>query len=110
MSVETDETPEIENETLELTEEVEQQAPEATEDEPEEQGEEEELLVFGDEPEEIAETDNATIRHLRQKLRDAQKKLAETNRAPQQDEPIEVGEKPTLAACDYDEEKIRHRT
>jgi hypothetical protein len=105
MSVETDETPEIENETLELTEEVEQQAPEATEEETDDQGEEEELLVFGDEPEEIAETDNATIRHLRQKLRDAQKKLAETNRAPQQDEPIEVGEKPTLAACDYDEER-----
>jgi hypothetical protein len=99
------------DEPLELTEELE------SGDEPEEQrGEDDDLdpnvndeadetvVAFeGEEPE--AEPENSTVRQMRQALREKDKRIKELEQssAPK---PIEVGEKPTLAGCDYDEDKF----
>jgi hypothetical protein len=57
----------------------------------------------GEEPE--AEPENSTVRQMRQALREKDKRIKELEQssAPK---PIEVGEKPTLASCDYDEDKF----
>jgi hypothetical protein len=57
----------------------------------------------GEEPE--AEPENSTVRQMRQALREKDKRIKELEQssAPK---PIEVGEKPTLAGCDYDEDKF----
>jgi hypothetical protein len=99
------------DEPLELTEELEPG------DEPEEQrGEDDDpdpnvndeadetVVAFeGEEPE--AEPENSTVRQMRQALREKDKRIKELEQssAPK---PIEVGEKPTLAGCDYDEDKF----
>lgn len=95
------------DETLELTEEV------ATPDDdrsssPDDEGDEEEIPTFGDTIDEAQDTDNATIKHLRQVARDALKRAAEAEAKATAPRPqtVEVGEKPTLAGCDYDEEKF----
>jgi hypothetical protein len=66
----------------------------------------EEILTFGDSDEETQDTDNATIRHLRSRLRDVQKENSELRRAAPQPQAIEAGPKPTLESCDWDEEKF----
>jgi hypothetical protein len=99
------------DEPFELTEELEPG------DEPEEQrGEDDDpdpnvndeadetVVAFeGEEPE--AEPENSTVRQMRQALREKDKRIKELEQssAPK---PIEVGEKPTLASCDYDEDKF----
>jgi hypothetical protein len=106
-----DDRPNQDDEALELTEELEPG------DEPEEQrGEDDDpdpnvndeadetVVAFeGEEPE--AEPENSTVRQMRQALREKDKRIKELEQssAPK---PIEVGEKPTLAGCDYDEDKF----
>jgi hypothetical protein len=106
-----DDRPNQDDEPLELTEELEPG------DEPEEQrGEDDDpdpnvndeadetIVAFeGEEPE--AEPENSTVRQMRQALREKDKRIKELEQssAPK---PIEVGEKPTLASCDYDEDRF----
>ena len=67
------------------------------------EGEEEFEVSFGDEAAPASESDTPLIKHLRTQLREKSKELEEVRKsAPSQQ--IEVGEKPTLAGCDYDEE------
>lgn len=88
-------------------------------DEPEEQdtdaasedGEDDEgetFIGFGDEGDEgeaapASESESSVIRELRKANREAQRRIAELERgnAPK---PVELGPKPTLESCDYDEE------
>lgn len=98
------------------TEEVEPDEIEAQEgdDEPEE-GEtpdDDELEIsFGDEP--AAETerpdDSALIKKLREENRRANKELADLRRAAAPP-PVELGPRPTLDACDYDEDRFASET
>ena len=50
------------------------------------------------------EGENGLVKHLREQIRERDKRLAELSKA--QPQKIEVGEKPTLAGCDYDEERF----
>jgi hypothetical protein len=101
--------PDDEQEPLELTEKLEPEQSDEQQDEeqsPEVNDEEsdETVVAFeGEEPE--AEPENSTVRQMRQALREKDKRIKELEQsnAPK---PIEVGEKPTLASCDYDEDKF----
>lgn len=92
------------DEILELTDEVGAQTPEAAET-----PEEEEILTFGDEPTEVQETDNATIRHLREELKRAKKEASELRKSVPQEQPIEIGPEPDLwdDGIDGDTEKLK---
>lgn len=72
--------------------------------------EEETVISFGDdepEPEPDDKADSAVIRQMRAALREKDREL---NQLRQQSQPkIEVGEKPTLAGCDYDEEAFEQK-
>lgn len=92
-------TPET-DEVLDLTPE-DQVTPPADEVATEEQ--EEEVLVFGDTPEEQAETESTTIRHLREELKKARKEAAEAKKPKA--EVVDPGPRPTLEEHDYDEDK-----
>jgi len=95
--------PENETDDELLLDEEAQVTPPAPEDE-DEGGEEETILTFGDETEPQTD-DSSVVRHLREKLRESQRREAElrkTSRGPV----IEVGEKPTLESCDWDEDKF----
>lgn len=72
--------------------------PNAPPSEGEDEGEE---VVFGDEAPPAADNDNATIRHLREKLKEANQR-ASAAPAPAA---IEVGEEPSLEAHGWDEVK-----
>lgn len=102
-----------EDDVLELTEadkepvEIEDQDEASTEGEPAD-GETDEIaeIVFGDEAAPASgEHDTPAIRQMRKELRETQRQLAEARKqaAPRV---VEVGEKPTLAGCDYDEERF----
>lgn len=68
--------------------------------------EEDELVVsFGDEGEEQP-SDSDLVRHLRQQLRERDKREAEAKAVVT---PVDPGPKPTLAECDYDEEVFERR-
>lgn len=72
-------------------------------------GEEETVISFGDEepaPGSEGEGETPLIKHLRAELRETKKQIAELRKATTQPQTIEVGEKPTLAGCDYDEERF----
>ena len=82
--------------------------PERTEDDnnpdDKEDAGEEEILSFGDDLADEKPNDSDLIKHLRNELKEARKKAAA--QPAETAKPIEVGEKPTLAGCDYDEEKF----
>jgi hypothetical protein len=102
------------DEPLELTEELEpgdepeeQPGDDNPDDQPDDDGEETVSVGFeGEEPDE-PET-NTVVRTMRQQLRDKEKRIKELERAAAP-KPIEVGEKPTLASCDYDEESYEQQ-
>lgn len=72
-------------------------------EEPEE-GDEETVVSFGDDPGEEQSDDSALIRKMREKLREKDSRIKELERvAPAAPE---IGEKPTLASCDYDEDRF----
>lgn len=76
----------------------------ATETSGEEDGEEE-VVTFGDEAAPASgEGESSTIKLMREKLRAAQREAAELRKAQPGPQKIEVGPKPTLADCDYDED------
>lgn len=79
-----------------------QQDDEAGEDE---QASSDELVISLDGEEVAPEPDNPTIRQMREALRKKDAELAEMRKASQP-KPIEVGPKPTLEGCDYDEERF----
>jgi hypothetical protein len=78
-----------------------QEDPENPEPKPEEGDEEE--IIFSDDPEQPAENDSALIRHLREELKKTRRELQERP-APEQPK-IEVGPRPTLESCEWDEDK-----
>jgi hypothetical protein len=71
-----------------------------------EEGDEETLEVqFGDEAAPASgEQETPLIRHLRTQLREANKRAADALKQAPAPAAIEVGEKPTIASCEYDEE------
>lgn len=64
----------------------------------------EDVFAFGDDETDEQPNDTGLVKHLREQLKRAQKEAAEAKRAAPQEQAIDVGEKPTLAGCDYDEE------
>jgi hypothetical protein len=105
MADELNEQPEGEEEVLELTEEV--QAPEEGEKtETEAEGDDEEVIVsFGEEAAPASEEAPEWVRDLRKRNRELERELAEAKKAKPANIP-EVGQKPTLESCDYDEERF----
>lgn len=83
------------------TEGAQNEAPEGAEDA--EAGEEYSIEIDGEE----AEEEPALVKTLRQEIRDRDRELAEHRKASQPK--IEVGEKPTLESCDYDEDKFEEQ-
>lgn len=74
-------------------------------DDGEDDGSELEIGFEGDEAAPASESESSVIRELRKANRELQKRVAEQERksAPQ---PIEIGDKPSLASCEYDEERF----
>jgi hypothetical protein len=109
------ETHEIENEEDQQHEEAEGQESSEQEEQPSaEEDEEETIIGFGDEEEEeSSEDDTPTITRLRERNRDQTKtireqarEIAELRQAGAAPKSIEVGPKPTLESCEYDDEKF----
>jgi len=70
------------------------------------ESDEEDLVAFGEPVDGAAPApESSVIRDLRRANRELAKKLHQAERG-QQPQRIEVGEKPTLAACDYDEDRF----
>lgn len=102
----------LEDDALELAEDQEapevegqdqQEQPELTSEEALE--EEEEVVSFeGEAAPASGEPEVGLVKHLRDELRRVQKERDDLRKSAPQSAPIEVGEKPTLAGCDYDEE------
>lgn len=69
--------------------------------------EEETLITFGDEEAAPAsgERDSGLVKHLREQLREAKREAAEARKS-QSPQKIEVGNRPTLEACDYDDQRF----
>lgn len=97
--LDTEDAPEPENQDDEPGEEAEEQ-------ELEEGGDAEtEIPSFGEEAAPAPESDNSVIRELRAKYREVVRENAELKRGAKPAK-IEVGEKPTLESCEYDEERF----
>jgi hypothetical protein len=105
---------EAEDEVLELGEEHEldddnqgEDQTEASEKPEGDEDEEETVLLIGDEDAAPASGEGETplIKHLREQTRRQAKEIAELRKGSQPQK-IEVGAKPTLADCDYDEDKF----
>lgn len=102
----------FEDDTLELTEELEaeqgdeqERQEEQPETEAEEAAEDEEIVSFeGEAAPASGEAETGLVKHLRAQLREKAKEVETLRKSAPQAAPIEVGEKPTLAGCDYDEE------
>lgn len=102
----------FEDDTLELTEELETeqgdegQQEEQSEAEAEESAEDEDetVAIEGEAAPASGDADTGLVRHLREQIRERDRRLAELAKNAPQPQMIEVGEKPTLAGCDYDEE------
>jgi len=94
---------EPDDEVLELTEEdqVQPEAEVETEDDPQD----EVVVSFGDEAAPASEHAPDWVRDLRKRTRELERENAELKKAQQPKVP-EVGPKPTLAECDYDEERF----
>jgi len=94
-------------EVLELEDEVQDEPEQEGGDEPE--GEEErselEIAFEGEEAAPASEGDNSVIREMRAKLREKDRRIAELERGARP-EKVEVGPKPTLESCEYDEERF----
>ncbi|HJR82563.1 MAG TPA: hypothetical protein VJ775_01425 [Sphingomicrobium sp.] len=102
-----------EDDVLELTDEVDPGEPDdgqeegadETKTDPNGEGEEEFDVVFGDEAAPASgEQDSGLVKHLRETNRAQARELAELRKAASS-QPIVVGPKPTLASCEYDEER-----
>lgn len=102
-----DEATDRDDDTLELTD-IADDAEQVEQPDADQQQEETDELVIAFDGEEGDEADqpgdNNVVRQMRQKLREKDRELAELRKqsAPK---PVELGPKPTLADCDYDEER-----
>jgi len=68
-----------------------------------EQQDDDEVVAFADEEAaEPAPAENDLVKHLRQQIRDRDKRLAETAKAAPAEPEIVVGDKPTQEGCDWD--------
>src|SRR5205814_1130297 len=81
----------------------------ATDPDDDGEGEEETVIGFADETDDEDEDEdsdggNSVIRNLRAQLKEKTKRLRELETAAPTPAKIEVGPKPTLADCNYDEE------
>ena len=102
----------FEDDTLELTEELETE--QGDEDRQEEQtettgeeapeDEEEIVAIEGEAAPASGDADTGLVKHLREELRRVSRERDDLRKVAPQPQTIEVGEKPTLAGCDYDEE------
>lgn len=100
---------EPEDEVLELGPdlEVEDEDQDDQQDQPqiEDEDDDEPIVQFGDE--EVTNDgarDTDLVKHLRAQIRERDKRLAEAARSAPQPQRLELGEKPTLESCEYDEE------
>lgn len=76
-------------------------------DEPQPEEEEgEEVVGFADDEPDAAPADTDLVKHLRQQIRERDKRLSEVQRAAPAEEPIVVGDRPKMADFDYDEERF----
>lgn len=99
-----------EDEIEEIEEAGEDEQPEGgeeaeSEDEAEDEESEAEIPTFGEEAAPASEGESSVIREMRRKLREKERRIAELE-SGQQPKRIEVGEKPTLESCEYDEERF----
>lgn len=76
------------------------------ENEPGEEGDE--VVGFADDPADTPPADTDLVKHLRQQIRDRDKRLSEVQRAAPAEEPVVVGDRPKLSDpdIDYDDEKF----
>ena len=95
------------DDVIELGPEIEiEELDEQTDGEAGEEGDEELVIGFGGEEAAPASGDDSSvIRDLRKANREMAKKLAAADRA-NQPQRIEVGDKPSMASCEYDEERF----
>lgn len=96
---------ELGDEELDQHKDTEGEAGEA--DEGEDDQSDHDVIRFSDdaEPAPGSEGESSVIRDLRAKYRDAQREIAELRKGAQPQR-IEIGEKPTLESCEYDEERF----
>lgn len=102
------------DDTLNLTDKLDDQAQQGDADagnqsgdddqQGDDEGEEQPSVSFEGEEASNPESENTVIRGFRQRERDLLKRLAEAEKASAP-KPIEIGEKPTLIGCEYDEER-----
>ena len=102
----------LDDDTLDLTEELETE--QGDEEEQERQAEtegdeapedEDEFVSFeGEAAPASGEAETGLVKHLRAQLREKAKEVETLRKSAPVPQPVEVGEKPTLAGCDYDEE------
>lgn len=107
MADEAEDVLELETEYVIEDEGTEASEPEVTAD-PDGEGEDEETFIGfdGEEPDEAApasESESSVIREMRRKLREQERELNNLRKGTQPAK-IELGPKPTLESCDYDEE------
>lgn len=75
-------------------------------DDPDNGEEGEEVVHFADDEPDKAPADTDLVKHLRQQIRERDKRLSEVQRAAPAEEPIVVGDRPKMADFDYDEERF----
>jgi hypothetical protein len=94
-----------EDDILDLEEEqIIEDEPEEQAEEPEEPAEEEAFVGFDDEPE--APPENDLVKHLRQQIRDRDRRLAEAAKTAPAEPEIVVGDRPKPADFDYDDDRF----
>jgi len=85
---------------------VEDDADQTEGNDPDDSDEGEEVVHFADDEPDKAPADTDLVKHLRQQIRDRDKRLSEVQRAAPAEEPIVVGDRPKMADFDYDEERF----
>lgn len=108
----------FEDDTLELTEELEAHEADSEDleqqDDAESEGEEapddeDEFIAFEDEESPASgDADTGLVKHLRAQLKEQRRELEVLRRTSPQPQVIEVGEEPTMESCDFDEEAFKN--
>lgn len=73
-------------------------------DQPDDEGDE--IVGFADDPADAPPADTDLVKHLRQQIRERDKRLSEVQRAAPAEEPVVVGDRPKMADFDYDEDRF----
>lgn len=94
--------------TLELTEEVQDGPEDDVDPNTNDADDDEEVgITFGDDPTEAKPDDTGLVKHLRQIAKDKDRELAELRKQVRAPEPVEVGKEPTMEDFDWDEDKFK---